>query len=116
MQIRLLMLLCLLGISAATAHRNDRGMDYAPYKDARGRPCCNSTDCRPADDFAETVVKGQPIIQLHIDGSWYNVPNYLVVAEDATDGRAHWCGKVIWTRDGESMPATACVILPPRGI
>src|SRR4029450_3398744 len=53
MQIRLLTLLCLLGATAATAHRNDRGMDYTPYKDARGVPCCNTTDGRPAQECTE---------------------------------------------------------------
>ena len=111
---KLLTLLCLLGATAATAHRNDRGMDYTPYKDARGIPCCNTTDCRPADDFTDAVINGQPIVRLLVDGTWYNVARYFVVAENATDGRAHWCGKMVATADGERRPVPVCVILPPR--
>lgn len=114
MQTRLLLLLCLVGASAAAAHRNDRGMDYGSYKDGRGVPCCNDTDCQPADDFADVFINGQSMVRLLIDGTWYNVARYFVVAENATDGRAHWCGKMIMSTGGERRPAPICVILPPR--
>jgi hypothetical protein len=48
------------------------------------------------------------------DGTWYNIARYFVVAEDASDGRAHWCGKMIMSTGGERRPAPICVILPPR--
>jgi hypothetical protein len=89
-------------------------MDYGAYKDARGVSCCNNTDCRPAEDFADAVVNGEPVMRLRIDGTWYNVQRYFVVAENATDGRAHWCGKMIMSLGGERRPAPICVILPPR--
>lgn len=114
MQTRLFLLLCLVGASAAAAHRNDRGMDYGSYKDGRGIPCCNNTDCRPADDFADAITNGQAMVRLLIDGTWYNVSRYFVVAENATDGRAHWCGKMVVSTGGERRPAPICVILPPR--
>lgn len=114
MQTRLLLLLCVLGASAAAAHRNDRGMDYESYKDGRGVPCCNNADCRPADDYADVLINGQSMVRLRIDGTWYNVARYFVVAEDASDGRAHWCGKMIMSTGGDRRPAPICVILPPR--
>jgi hypothetical protein len=114
MQARLFALLFAFGGAAASAHRNDRGMDYNAYRDARGLSCCNATDCRPAADFAETVVNGQPMVRLLIDGTWYTVLRYFVVTETATDGRAHWCGKMIATAAGERRPFPVRVILPPR--
>ena len=116
MQARLLVLFCLLGGLAATAHTNDRGMDYSAYRDARGLPCCNDTDCRPASDFADVVVNGQPMVRLLIDGDWYDVLRYFVVAENASDGRAHWCGKSVVLPDGRRRPTPVCVILPPRSM
>jgi hypothetical protein len=108
--------LLLLGVlnSMAAAHQNDRGMDYSSYRDARGLPCCNDTDCRPASDYAEVVVNGQPMVRLLIDGDWYDVMRYFVVAENASDGRAHWCGKTVVMGNGRRRPAPVCVILPPR--
>jgi hypothetical protein len=114
MQTRLLLLLCLVGASAAAAHRNERGMDYETYKDARGVSCCNNTDCQPVGDFAEVTVNGQSMVRLLIDGTWYNIARHFVVAENATDGRAHWCGRMITSLARERRPAPICVILPPR--
>jgi hypothetical protein len=108
------MLMLALLHSLAAAHQNDRGMDYRAYRDARGLPCCNDTDCRPASDYAEVVVNGQPMVRLLIDGDWYDVLSYFVVAENASDGRAHWCGKTVVMGDGRRRPAPICVILPPR--
>src|SRR5262245_10630533 len=114
MQGKAMMLLGLLAAAVASAHQNDSGMNYSAYRDARGLPCCNNADCRPASDFADVVVNGQPMVRLLIDGAWYSVLRYFVVAEDATDGRAHWCGKTIMPPDGGPRPAPVCVILPPR--
>jgi hypothetical protein len=111
---RTALLLAALFAPAAAAHHNDRGMDYSSYRDARGLPCCNATDCRPASDFADVVVNGQPMVRLLIEGEWYEVLRYFVVAENATDGRAHWCGKTAVSGDGRRRPAPVCVILPPR--
>jgi hypothetical protein len=110
-----LLLVALLPCLAA-AHKNDRGMDYSSYRDARGLPCCNATDCHPASDFAEVVINGQPMVRLLIDGDWYDVLRYFVVAEDASDGRAHWCGKTVVVGNGRRRPAPVCVILPPRNM
>ena len=45
-------LLCvLLGAADASAHENDRGMDYRGYKDRYGQSCCDVRDCVPAADF-----------------------------------------------------------------
>jgi hypothetical protein len=115
MRMRWLALFLVIGAWAAAAHINDRGMDYRAYKDRRGVPCCNDTDCRPAADYADTVVNGQGVVRLLIDGSWISVSRYFVVAEDATDGRAHWCGKTMLVGK-ESRPVPACIILPPRSM
>ncbi|KAB2912051.1 MAG: hypothetical protein F9K29_20605 [Hyphomicrobiaceae bacterium] len=112
---RLLTLFLALGCATVAAHVNDRGMDYSPYKDQRGIPCCNDTDCRPADDYAETTIDGRPVVRLLIDGMWITVSRYFVVAEDATDGRAHWCGKTLrFGATAEARPVPTCIILPPR--
>ncbi len=112
---RLLMLFLALDCAAVAAHVNDRGLDYTPYKDHRGIPCCNTTDCRPADDYAETIVEGQPVVRLLIEGAWISISRYFVVAEDATDGRAHWCGKMLRVgATAERRPVPTCIILPPR--
>ncbi len=107
-------LAALLAVSAngghSPAHVNDRGMDYSAYKDGRGVPCCNHVDCRPAADYVETVVHGQGVVRLLIDGRWISVSRYFVVAEDAPDGRAHWCGKMLPAR----RPVPTCIILPPK--
>jgi hypothetical protein len=107
-----------IGLFAATcafAHVNDRGMDYSVYKDQRGIPCCNDADCRPAADYSETVVNGQGVVRLLIDGVWVSVSRYFVIAENATDGRAHWCGKtMIVGKPAERRPVPVCIILPPK--
>ena len=111
-------LLILLSVppTPMAAHQNDRGKDYGSYRDARGLPCCNNTDCHPASDYAEVVVNGQPMVRLLIEGDWYDVLRYFVVAENASDGRAHWCGKTVVMGDGRRRPAPVCVILPPRNM
>ena len=50
--------------------------------------------CRPAADFAETVVMGQAVVRLLIDGTWITVSRSYVVASHASDGRAHFCGRL----------------------
>ena len=112
---KLIVLFLLLGAQAAAAHVNERGLDYEAYKDHRGVSCCGNTDCRPAADYVDTVENGFPVVRLLIDGRWISVPRYFVVAEDATDGRAHWCGRILFGNSpGENKPLTLCIILPPR--
>jgi hypothetical protein len=107
------MFLC---VTIASAHVNDRGMDYRRYKDRYGQSCCDVRDCRPAADFVETVVNGEPIVRLFIDGTWITVARSYVVADHATDGRAHFCGKlhIPGSNPAEVKPEPICVILPPR--
>ena len=102
-----------LGSAAVWAHSNDRGMDYGAYKDHRGVSCCSDVHCRPATDYVDTMKNGLGVVRLLIDGKWISVSRYFVVAEDATDGRAHWCGKMMRTGWGELVPVPFCVILPP---
>ena len=111
-----LVLCMLLGASAASAHVNDRGMDYRAYKDRYGQSCCDVKDCRPAADFVETVVNGQAVVRLLIDGSWITVARAYVVADYASDGRAHFCGNLYMggNNPAEVKPEPICVILPPR--
>jgi hypothetical protein len=108
-------LLLVLAVSAL-AHVNDRGMDYQRYRDRYGQACCGVMDCRPADDFVETVVDGDAVVRLLLDGRWITVPRDYVVSDRATDGRAHFCGQVyVFGGDPERvLPAPTCVILPPR--
>ena len=110
------LLLALLVVQpGAVAHVNDRGMDYGGYKDHRGVPCCNHADCRPAADYVDTVVYGLGVVRLLIDGRWVSVSRYFMVAEDSTDGRAHWCGKMMSVGTaGERKPVPICIILPPK--
>jgi hypothetical protein len=109
--------LMLLAPASASGHVNDRGMDYRSYKDGAGIPCCNKSDCHPAETFRETVENGREVVRMLIDGIWITVPRIFVVGELATDGRAHWCGIKLLTDDRESWrPGTRCVILPPRSI
>jgi len=111
-----LVLYMLLGASAASAHVNDRGMDYRAYKDRYGQSCCDVKDCRPAADFVEIVVNGQAVVRLLIDGSWITVSRSYVVASHASDGRAHFCGRLHTSSSNaaEVKPEPVCVILPPR--
>ena len=106
----------LLGVAAAVAHVNDRGMDYSVYKDRYGQSCCNVRDCRPAADFLETVVDGEPAVRLLIDGTWITVPRTYVIAAEAADGRAHFCGRLHRPNGNPAdvKPEPQCVILPPR--
>jgi hypothetical protein len=108
-------LLIAIGPAHAPAHVNDRGMDYSRYKDHRGVSCCNKVDCRPAMDYVDTTEHGFPVVRLLIDGNWISVSRYFVVAEDATDGRAHWCGRMLTAYGSlQRVPVPMCVILPPR--
>src|SRR4051794_4830587 len=108
-----LTLLLALATMPAFAHVGDRGMDYTSYRDNAGTPCCDERDCRPADDFVDVRERGQ--VRLSIDGQWIDVPRAVVVAEDARDGRAHWCGGRYFTNSHLGWaPLPRCVILPPR--
>ena len=111
-----LVLCTLLGASATSAHVNDRGMDYRSYKDRYGQSCCDVRDCRPAADFVETVVNGQAVVRLLIDGTWVTVSHSYVIAGYASDGRAHFCGNLHKTGSNPTdvKPEPTCVILPPR--
>lgn len=107
-------LLLLLPVMAA-AHVNDRGMDYRLFKDRIGIPCCDNKDCHPAEEFTEVVENGKEVVRLLIDGLWITVPRAFVIGEQATDGRAHWCGMKLRTNSGRGWrPGTRCIILPPR--
>ena len=105
-----------LSAAAASAHVNDRGMDYRGYKDRYGLSCCHDRDCRPAADFVETVVNGQAVVRLLINGIWISVSRSYVVGDYASDGRAHFCGRLHVTGSGPAdvKPEPICVILPPR--
>jgi hypothetical protein len=102
--------------AAAFAHVNDRGMDYRRYKDRYGQSCCDVRDCTPADDFIDTVVNGEAVVRLLIDGIWITLSRSYVVADHASDGRAHFCGR-LFTAGSNRTDVKAepiCVILPPR--
>jgi hypothetical protein len=104
-------LLAALAVTPALAHVHD-GMDYSRYRDHRGAPCCNDTDCRPADDFVDAAERD---VRLLIEGQWIEVPRSYVVAERSRDGRAHWCGGRYFTNSHLGwQPLPHCVILPPR--
>jgi hypothetical protein len=106
----------LLGAAVASAHVNDRGMDYRPYKDRYGSSCCSEHDCTPAADFLETEVRGQPVVKLLINGVWITVPQSYVIGAHASDGRAHFCGNLHLPNNNpaEVKPEPVCVILPAR--
>ena len=106
----------LLSAVVASAHVSDRGMDYRSFKDRYGQSCCDDRDCKPAADYAETVVKGQAVVRLLIDGIWITVSRSYVVASYASDGRAHFCGRlhIPGSNPAEVKPEPICVILPPR--
>jgi hypothetical protein len=112
-QVLLAAFILLLSVTAL-AHVNDRGMDYSLYKDYRGISCCNNADCRPAEAYVDTVVNGLAVVRLLIDGHWISTSRFFVVADDATDGRAHWCGPMVATISGGRAPVPRCLILPPR--
>jgi len=116
MRTLLFMLLILCAAAVAVAHVNDRGMDYGHFKDRYGQSCCGDKDCRPAADFVETLVNGEAVVRLLIDGAWITVPQSYVVSERASDGRAHFCGNLHKprTNQGEVKPEPTCIILPPR--
>jgi hypothetical protein len=106
----------LLSAAAASAHVSDGGMDYRGYKDRYGQSCCDDRDCRPAADFVDTVVNGQAVVRLLIDGTWITVSRAYVVAGFASDGLAHYCGKLHAPghNPADVKPEPICVILPPR--
>jgi hypothetical protein len=103
-------------VASACAHVNDRGMDYRKYKDRYGQSCCDIRDCRPAADFLDTLVNGEAVVRLLIDGTWITVPRSYVVAEQASDGRAHFCGRMHKSGNNPNgvKPEPVCIILPPR--
>jgi hypothetical protein len=105
-----------LGAAAASAHVNDRGMDYRAFKDRFGQSCCSEKDCVPAADFLETVHEGRAVVRLLINGVWITAPRSYVVGEYASDGRAHFCGRLHLPRNNplEVKPEPTCIILPPR--
>lgn len=108
-----LIVIVALATAPALAHVSQTGMDYTRYKDRNGAPCCDYTDCRPADDFVDATERGQ--VRLLIDGQWIDVPRAFVVAERAPDGRAHWCGGRYFTNSHLGWaPLPWCVILPRR--
>ena len=105
-----------LSVATASAHVGDSGMDYRNYKDRYGQSCCDDRDCRPAADFVETAVKDQPVVRLLINGIWITVSRDYVVANYASDGRAHFCGRlnVTGSSPADVKPEPTCIILPPR--
>jgi hypothetical protein len=104
-------LLAALAVTPALAHVHE-GMDYSRYRDQRGAPCCNDTDCRPAEDFVDAAERD---VRLKIEGQWIEVPRSYVTAERSRDGRAHWCGGRYFTNSHLGwQPLPHCVILPPR--
>jgi hypothetical protein len=105
-----------LSVTAASAHVGETGMDYRHFKDRYGQSCCHDQDCRPAADFVETVVNGQPVVRLLIGDVWITVPASYVITARASDGRAHFCGTLYMPRGNpaEVKPEPTCVILPPR--
>jgi hypothetical protein len=113
--LQLMLCLTLCGVPAF-AHVNDRGMDYRRYKDRYGQSCCDVRDCVAATDFVEAVVDGQAVVRLLIEGIWIVVSNSYVVSEHASDGRAHFCGKLHRgsSNPAEVKPEPTCIILPPR--
>ena len=115
MRMRNLAILTVLGALPAAAHVGAPGMDYSVYKDSKGAPCCDDRDCHPADAFIEVTEDGRAAVRLLIDSQWIAVPRAFVVAEDAPDGRAHWCGGRLFTNSHLGWVAFPwCVILPPR--
>ena len=113
MQAHQLTLLLALGAAPALAHVSDTGMDHTLYRDHAGTPCCDDRDCRPADDFVDVRERGQ--VRLLIEGQWIDVPRAIVIAEDAHDGRAHWCGGRLFTNSPLGwVPFPRSVILPAR--
>ena len=75
-------------------------------------PCCDHTDCRPADDFVDAAGRD---VKLLIEGQWVDVPRNHVTTERAGDGRAHWCGGRLFTNSHLGwLPFVWCAILPRR--
>jgi hypothetical protein len=108
----------LLGATAAVAHMSDSGMNYGAFKDRYGLSCCDGRDCRPAKDFIETVRDGQAVVRLLIGGIWITVSRSYVVDKHASDGRAHFCGRLHKSGSNPAAvkPEPTCIILPPRDV
>jgi hypothetical protein len=109
-------LVALAALNASNAHVNDRGMDYRSFKDRFGQSCCDVDDCRPAADFIETTVDGQPVVRLLLEGIWITVPRSYVIPAQASDGRAHFCGRLHRPSANpvDVKPEPVCIILPPH--
>jgi hypothetical protein len=105
----------LIGAAAASAHVNDRGMDYRPFKDRYGSSCCSEHDCMPAADFLETEVRGQPVVKLLINGVWITVPQSYVIGAHASDGRAHFCGNLHLPNNNPRRGETGARLRHPSG-
>ena len=71
---------CWRSAAGVRAHVNERGMDYRPFKDRVGIPCCSKEDCRPAEKFVETAEEGREVVRLLIDGVWITVSRDFLVA------------------------------------
>jgi hypothetical protein len=63
------------------------------------------------------VADGEPVVRLLLEAGWITVSRHCVVSELATDGRAHFCGRLYVSSAGSGRvkPEPTCVILPPRG-
>lgn len=107
--------LAVLIIGGPTSAHVHKDMDYRAYKMPNGVSCCNNQDCEAVADFVEATDNGKPVIRLLLEGTWVTVGREKVVAEDAQDGRAHWCGKMDNGAFINAKPVTYCIILPPRG-
>ena len=100
-----LALLIILNWSTAT-HAHDI---YTGLTSVEGKPCCDISDCRPAQ-FRITAAN----VQMSVDQIWVAIPaqriQYLAIAGDNGEtGGGHWCG---WVDPTEGL-YTHCAILPP---
>jgi hypothetical protein len=70
----------------------------------------------PAADFVETAVGSAAVVRLLINGVWITVPRSYVIGAHASDGRAHFSGRLHLPsgNPSEVKPEPTCVILPPR--
>ena len=92
-----------------------QGHDYQNYKDRYGQSCCDDRDCRAAADFEETVVNGQAVVRLLIDGTWITVRALTwSLTSPRTDGRTTAVAAYAGNNPAEVKPEPICVILPPR--
>lgn len=79
-----------------------------------GVPCCNQTDCRPAE-FRVTPAG----VKMFIEDQWHDIPSeriqHLALEGDhGATGGGHWCGTTrhfdLW--EGK-LVFTRCAIIPP---